>query len=97
MAKQLYTVEKHGTILFSSTDFCVAHAYAGDSGNLCYVPTKFEIELLKAQGMTRQQAAESAMGSAGVFNIAFFGHGGSRHHKARVRRIWKKINEVFNQ
>lgn len=97
MAKQLFTVEKYGTILFSSTNFCVAHAYAGHGGNLCYVPTKFEIELFKARGMSRQQAAEEAMGCAGVFNIAFFGHGGSRHHKARVRRIWAKINEVYNQ
>ncbi len=83
--------------MYRTTDYLIAKRseHLG-VGVLCSVPTKFKIELFKAQGMSRQQAAEEAMGQAGVFNIAFFGHKGSPEHRSRVRRIWSKISLVYD-
>ena len=98
MGKQVFTLEKHGSIMYRTTDFLIAkHSEHLGVGVFCSVPTKFDIECMKCRGLSRQQAAEEAMGQAGVFNIAFFGHKGRPEHRSRVRRIWTKISLVYDE
>ena len=98
--RTIYRVKDNfGTTVFRTTDPNTAGAYAAASNGentVTHTLTKFEIELLKARGLTRQSAQSYAIGIAGVFGVAYFGHYGTAEDKRIIRALNKKIDQVFN-
>ena len=97
--KTIYRVKSaFGTTVFKTTDPLTAGAYAAASNgaqSVCHTPTKFEIELLKAQGLTAHGAYEQATGTAGIYGIAFFGHKGSAEDRRTLKAIQDRIAKVY--
>lgn len=98
--KTIYRVRTNsGTVVFRTSDPLTAGAYAAASNGaqtVTHTPTKFEIELLKTRGMNSHGAEQEAMGTAGVYNVAYFGHKGTEEDRRIVRAINEKIHQVFH-
>lgn len=98
--RTIYRVRTNsGRVIFRTSDPLTAGAYAAASNGaqtVTYTPSKFEIELLKARGMNSRIAEQEAMGTAGVYNVAYFGHKGTDEDRRIVRAISEKIHQVFH-